>query len=282
MNVPIQLSSQYDECLRELASRKQTVLNEMQVYTSENAARVALDERAGADNFESKSRDSNYESDNNSVTSFQSSMNNVLEKLTSSNFNNDNNSSNIETQLGAIALDVASTSSCLATNLKVQRETSVTSIFVNNSDDSDATIHESQQLMSSDGKRDSVSRLLNRSKSTAAKIKINSSKSSSASSDSTTTPGSPNTPTPHVTDKLDDTETSMDRSFNSTPTLSSSTVTTTKINEDDSSFLLNNKDFMRQLSDGYSSSNTPLSASSISNELPTVNVFFQTTTKSSE
>ena len=132
-----------------------------------------------------------------------------------------------------------------------------------NSDDSDVTVNELVHL--NENKLSLVPRLLiGSNKMNKNKSNSDSSKTSSTSSDSTTTPGSPKTPTPFSTDNCLENEIDLNKT-----TAQSSEALISK----------DNLSFMRQLSDGYSSSNTPLSASSINNETPFTNPFFQQLTK---
>lgn len=227
MSVPFHLSSQLEECLKELTTRKNVVLNQINIYESANRASDPNE------SFELNSLDSNYESDNNSVKS----------------------SSNLASKIITSATNELSTS--FETSLKIQCETTLNNM---NSDDSDVTVNELIHL--NENKLSLVPRLLigsnkiNKNKSNSD----SSSKTSSTSSDSTTTPGSPKTPTPFSTENEIDLKTT---------TAQSSEALISK----------DNLSFMRQLSDGYSSSNTPLSASSINNETPFTNPFFQQLTK---
>lgn len=227
MSVPFHLSSQLEECLKELTTRKNVVLNQINIYESANRASDPNE------SFELNSLDSNYESDNNSVKSF----------------------SNLASKIITSATNELSTS--FETSLKIQCETTLNNM---NSDDSDVTVNELIHL--NENKLSLVPRLLigsnkiNKNKSNSD----SSSKTSSTSSDSTTTPGSPKTPTPFSTENEIDLKTT---------TAQSSEALISK----------DNLSFMRQLSDGYSSSNTPLSASSINNETPFTNPFFQELTK---
>lgn len=222
MSVPFHLSSQLEECLKELTTRKDIVLNQINIYESANRASDPNE------SFELNSLDSNYESDNNSVKS----------------------SSNLASKIITIATNELSTSF----------ETTLNNM---NSDDSDVTVNELVHL--NENKLSLVPRLLiGSNKMNKNKSNSDSSKTSSTSSDSTTTPGSPKTPTPFSTDNCLENEIDLNKT-----TAQSSEALISK----------DNLSFMRQLSDGYSSSNTPLSASSINNETPFTNPFFQQLTK---
>jgi hypothetical protein len=254
--VPINLSSQLEKCLKELINRKETVLNQISIYESTNNQCSAQEQN----DFELNSLDSNYESDNNSVKSFQSfnllSIVNETKKQTNDKIIKSNN---------------------LEVTLQIQ-------VKLNNSDDSDSTLNESltnlnETIQTNNASKNSNNNILLKSSITKiAKIKIsndpspqmflNSVSMSASSSDSTATPGSPKTPIPSFhTDNNNNNETTREASFDNLPSNTTTNADQPTVSQD----LLN---FKRQLSDGYSSSNTPLSASSINNETPSCNPFF--------
>jgi hypothetical protein len=99
------------------------------------------------------------------------------------------------------------------------------------------------------------------------------SSNSSSNSDKTVAPGSPKTPTPTCSMSSDLSKLNLEKlNLEKTPPSEASASNSNNTNNNN-----NFKQFSRQLSDGYSSSCTPLSASSINNEQPTVNPFFQST-----
>jgi hypothetical protein len=241
MNVPIQLSSQLDECLKELTMRKDAVLNQIFIYESANRASMQTEQK-NLDNLEINSLDSNYESDNNSVKSFQSK--NIY----------DSNQTNVKP---------------LSLEAEFQIECKITGFNLHNSDDSDATVNEI-----------AVSNETNMTKVipniSIKKLKINNEKpinhSSSTSSDSTTTPGSPKTPTPYSLQTAEKNDKKKEN-LETEPSLANESLTIpSEVVENTMQIKKSILNFSRQISDGYSSSNTPLSASSINES---VNPFFQ-------
>lgn len=245
--VPINLSSQSEKCLKELINRRETVLNFRKCSAQEQ------------NDFELNSLDSNYESDNNSVKSFQSF--NLL------NIVNETKKQTNDKTIKCNNLEVA---------LQIQ-------VKLNNSDDSDSTLNESltnlnETIQTNNSSKNSNNNILLKSSITKiAKIKISNDPSpqmflssvsiSASSSDSTATPGSPKTPIPSFHTDNNNNDTTREESFDNLPSNTTTNADQPIVSQD----LLN---FKRQLSDGYSSSNTPLSASSINNETPSCNPFF--------
>lgn len=254
MNVPIQLSSQLDECLKELNVRKDAVMNQILIYESVNRVCSAIQdpEQNNFDNLEVNSLDSNYESDNNSVRSFQSTRLPDLNKksIISKTF----------------SLEAA-----------FQIECKISGINLHNSDDSDATVNDMViSNFTSNNTKNEINPIKVLPNITIKSLKItnelSTNNSSSTSSDSTTTPGSPKTPTPYSVEII---ENSSELKDNSETNLSLADINLKLPSAIGEHVIPSNKgilNFSRQISDGYSSSNTPLSASSI-NE--TVNPFFQ-------
>lgn len=246
MDMPIHLSSQLEECLKELHSRQENFLNEMNLYKL-NIELVKQEQLNIKNKFDSDNQlkinssannsnisdtnsdissclDSNYESDNNSCRSFQSSF--LVNAVNNENINQLNDS------LGLVTNPIELKSDDIRESLdKLGNQPNVTSTSSNgptNSDDSDVTINESSlnekelKILSAQLKKNQIT-TLTRTKSSPA----------------------PNETSPE--NKLDTT---------------------------------NNFSFFRQLSDGYSSSCTPLSANSISNEQPHINPFFLASSQS--
>lgn len=258
LGIPIQLSSQYEDCLKELLSRKEVVDSELNLYITqlkmqsgekkddsslnktnssfitEASKNSALISDANSDI--SSCLDSNYESDY-SVKSFNFSVSNDSKSLNSKFSIPDENKEAPENNLKA--------------SIAYDRQITITnSNAVANSDDSDVTINE---VAIGDGKKEA--KLLNDNQENGC-LDINNLVSNQIGdgldNPSTATPN--NTPTDKYCFKLSDNQAKTDL-----------------IGLNDQ---LNPKLLSRQFSDGYSSSCTPLSASSINNEQPTKNPFF--------
>lgn len=258
MQIPIQLSSQFEECLKELRNRKEKLIHEMNTYKlnleleqdQRRKQEELLQNNLSANNSNilsdtysdiSSCLDSNYESDNNSVRSYQSSL--LIDSHKKRN------------SIGLLLLPDSAQCRFDENKESLDRlgsEMSMSSTATNssngpvNSDDSDVTINESTL-------NEKELRLL------SAQITKN--------------------------DQINDSTTKNTNSTALPETqLTSSTLTRTKSspgqhsksnnNADNNSEIKNNFTFLRQVSDGYSSSCTPLSASSITNEQPHVNPFF--------
>jgi hypothetical protein len=251
MCVPIQLSSEPEQCLRELISKRDKLLNELRVYkeTKANAnkpqAKSAAQPAAGT--FEKKTEienqpinsfsdtksessclDSNYESDNNnnSTTGASSVIFSLLEDENVREEGTDFR--RLHSELHKLSFD------------HLDQEKSIkNSVILTNSDDSDVTINDVPIL-------------------TKKKMDIKTFFSRTASSDeldACKTPTDTTSPHHHLHDNNnnDDLKVATEPS-DQKPTMS----------------------LMRQFSDGYCSSYTPLSASSINSEHPAKNPFFQT------
>lgn len=264
LQIPLQLSSQTEECLKELRHQKELLINKLNTYKynieQEQLSRSLIIQAQEKSNAEksvncpntsnafsdaysdiSSCLDSNYESDNNSVQSFQSS------------FFNRETQTNIEDSL-PLKLPMG-INPCKETvkpdEVKdtLDRELSTVSSSTTNSsnggptnsDDSDVTINEST---------------LNEKELKSLSAQMTKSQNEVASNQITIT--SSNQPLMRV-------KSSPNQDFN-------------QRTSDKKLEIKNNFSFFRQVSDGYSSSCTPLSASSITNEQPNINPFFMGST----
>ena len=240
MQIPIHLSSQLDECLRELNDRRDMVLKEIQSYKFNiEQANEAVQKKAEAKSAASSAtslshsnmfsdtnsdisscRDSNYESDNNSVISFKFPF--IFSKMLKAN---------------EPPVDL----NCLVNNKTIelppvdQLAAQTPTACLINSDDSDVTINESSL-------NEQELKLL----SSQFLLKLSEEKQIDKKKNRVLLTRTKSTPSQQIFLHQD---CSADESK--------------PVNA-----------FHRQISDGYSSSNTPLSASSISNEHPAVNQFF--------
>lgn len=246
MEIPIQLSSQMEECYKVLCERRDKHIHEMETYKKqqESNKQKALEEKqlnklnnmsvntsnafSDTNSDVSSCLDSNYESDNNSIQSHQSSL--FLEtKNNSLGFKQVINSNKMQSEyskgvlVGQSSNQVNPTSSTASSNGPV------------NSDDSDVTINESTL-------NEKELRTL------SAQLKMNENNSS--------------------------TSMTQTNQINVLTRAKSSPCHNYTIDADNKIELKNNFTFFRQISDGYSSSCTPLSASSITNEQPHINPFF--------
>lgn len=184
--------------------------------------------------------DSNYESDNNSIN--YNSFNSV-------SFSSDNSTAAAaaaatENQFSIFDKDDEFTE--LSMNKTKPHKAQ------NSSDDSDATLNDCKLgLIDFQLKKSNINSGTNKSS------------ASSSNSDNTIAPGSPKTPTPLSVSACSDLLSSGG---------DSSCLSLKNENSNENNVRLK---ISRQLSDGYSSSGTPLSASSINNEHPAQNPFFQ-------
>lgn len=254
LQIPLNLSSQFEECLKELTRRKYALINEMDTYKfnieqdqlnrslqmqaqdrndTKNSTNCPNTSQAFSDAYSdiSSCLDSNYESDNNSVSSFfnretQTNRKDNLLLTLGSNYTNEAQNVNVTDKLGRELSTVSST-------------TNSSNGGPANSDDSDVTINEST---------------LNEKELKFLSAQMTKSQNEVSSSNQATITSS-NQPLLRV-------KSTPNKHFNQ------------RQNSDKKLEIKNNFNFFRQVSDGYSSSCTPLSASSITNELPNVNPFF--------
>lgn len=251
MQIPIQLSSQLEECLKELNIRRYQVTEQMNLYKlnieleqeqinkknildrqkmlslSANNSHLFSDTNSDI----SSCLDSNYESDNNSVRSCQSTF-----------FQHNKDSKHEILNILSVKPDKLQPED-IFTKESDNQNSQASSNGPANSDDSDVTINES--TLSEKEMRH-----------LSAQIK--------KSQEDMNNLNSPPPPRP-INQKL---LTRAKSSPNTQPTSLNQSQT-----EDNSLDTKTNCHFFRQVSDGYSSSCTPLSASSIT-EMPSVNPFF--------
>jgi len=270
LEIPVQLSSQLPECLKELRKRKEQTISEMNKYIinceqekeAQKKLRQQKHQQAEAPNDSlpvnltndssinssnifsdtnsdiSSCLDSNYESDNNSVRSNQSNF--LLQGTADKNKFNLLHINQIEVKHENLKES--------ADKLGSQMFTPNISQAPTNSDDSDVTINESSL-------NEKELKLL------SAQLKKNQLNKQNALTDAT------------------EATTKLPQETNSNAVLSRTKSSPEKksyfTNSDNQDIeIKNNFSFFRQISDGYSSSCTPLSASSITNEQPHVNPFF--------
>lgn len=302
LNIPIHLSSQIDECLKVLYANRDDLQNQLNLYkqnrrdkqSNENkkspkvqdefqlsiGASSSLGSGSGGVNESPKSAESSSRAHNtNDDTKLLQLLDNQsdISSNMDSNYESDNNSINLNlhdstTATNAVAAGLPSFSlnsdslehDAESKQAQIKEFTLMKQKTQTSSDESDVTLTECPP---------GIELLYKKGKST-------NSNSSSSNSDNTITPASPKTPTPanpfnDCCNKLDlDTLTlDDDEKESASPTSTASTITAS---------LDPKRKISRQISDisdGYSSSATPLSASSINNEQPTINPFFPSSNK---
>jgi hypothetical protein len=260
MNIPIQLSSQPDECLQMLKKRKEEFMNEQTLYKDdENTFHEKVNETDAnrMTTVVDAVNQLNLNAATSAVATVKSSVDNQTNSDTKSeisscldsNYESDNNAGGATSSGPSFYLSdeqendrmTSSHSILLPKELTVgnlERQITITnSLVLTNSDDSDVTVNEAP---------------LN------SKKKDEQQKSSNF---------------------IDLNEKDTSKESNSpckTPTLDDSKNQTNKNDDNDNNEIKPPaKTFMRMNSDGYCSSCTPLSASSINNESPNKNPFFQ-------
>lgn len=284
------MSSQIDECLRLLKTNRDQVITELNTYKTNQLAAVSAaaqlksstkpsesSQEPGVPSTSTSSTQPELKSESTStnkppvVDETRSEISSCLD----SNYESDNNS--------AIALTggVENRDTQAAERfglIETKSNTTKSLLLPNSSDESDATLNEAKVNRLLTGLKLGLTELdLNKSTKKPASV-LSTSKSKSASSASssnsdtnTIAPGSPKTPTPLTVELMQDLSNVVENDDLKGVATATAAETDDSSNQAESNVRLK---IARQLSDGYSSSCTPLSASSINNEQPTANPFF--------
>jgi hypothetical protein len=288
LEIPIQMSSQVDECLRELIIRRHNVQTEIGMYQSAKlAAKKCSISSTDTIQFNLTSNVSNTTTDNElandmadlyiasmeeeepkhgSISNNQSinqrftdTQSEISSCLGDSNYESDNNSlHSYHKNHSGVGLDLSRVTTGTETNCAGQFPKGLNAKLT---DESDLTLNETR-----DGKKKSKP----------------GSDSGSNKSDKTVTPSTPKSPPTSLNSlqlmsKLRQASEEQQQQVLESPTASERSLIQQQQQQPLNTSSLDSTprvNFARQTSDGYASSYTPLSASSVNNEQANVNLFF--------